>query len=282
MGDFFFNGYAPTLQKDIKLKELSFAQYKTLNKFITNNNDTHISDYFTKILQENIVEKDVLPYLTSYDKFCSLLMLRCISVSPNIEYKKEGGNYKFPLIPFLQQCLDIKTQFSKEIKVDNITFLLGLPFSFTFNDMIDVFYDMLHAVQTEKEEILVNKLSIEEKNRLFQSIPISTTQHLQDYFTILNNDFKNLNLDMKLGSIIPLRPYDASMLELLKALYNSNLTNLYELQYILVSKTQFSAEYIDKNTLAENLILQNLLEKEYEKMENAKNSNVEKPIPLGK
>jgi len=282
MGEFYVNAYVPSLQKDYKLKELSFDQYKTLNKFITNNNDNHISDYFYKILELNIVESRDVPLFTSFDKFCILLMLRCISVSPNVEYKKENSNFKFPLIPFLQQCLDIKTTFNKQITIDNTVFTLGLPHSFVFNDMFDIFYELLNSITVQNKTIWVHNLTLDEKNKLFQSLPISTTKLLQEYYNIIKNDFKNLNLDMKLGPIIELRPYDASMLELLKALYTSNLSNLYELQYILVSKSQFSAEYIDKNTLAENLILQNLLEKEYEKMEAQKNSNVEKNIPLGK
>lgn len=282
MGDFFVNAYVPSLQKDLKLKELSFAQYKTLNKFITNNNDYHISEYFNKILNENIVENELFSLFTSYDKFCILLMLRCISVSPNIDFKKENSNFKFPLIPFLQQCFDIKTTFNKQITIDNVVFTLGLPYTFVFNDLFDVFYDLLHSVTVKNEVILVNSLKLEEKNKLYQSIPITLTHYLQEYFTSIKEDFKNLNLDMKMGPIIELRPYDTSMLELLKALFTSNLTNLYELQYILVSKTQFSAEYIDRNTLAENLILQNLLEKEFEKMENSKPGNVDKGIPLGK
>ena len=70
------------------------------------------------------------------------------------------------------------------------------------------------------------------------------------------------------------------MLELLRALFSSNLSSLYELQYVLVSKAQYSPEYIDKNTLAENLVLQNLLEQEYDK--NNKDNTAQKSIPIEK
>ena len=102
---FFANIYAPTLNLDLRIKELSFLQYKTLNKFITNNKDEHIVSYFDEILKENILEKEIVNKLTSYDKFCALFMLRRLSVSPNIEYKKDNSNFKYLFSRFLTTAL---------------------------------------------------------------------------------------------------------------------------------------------------------------------------------
>jgi len=277
---FFANIYAPTLSLDLRIKELSFLQYKTLNKFITNNKDEHIVSYFDEILKENILEKDTVNKLTGYDKFCALFMLRCLSVSPNIEYKKDNSNFKFPLLPFLNDCLDIKTTFTEAVNIDNIEFTLGLPYKFIFNDMFDAYFGLLHTVNNGSTKIIVNDLTIEEKNELYKTLPISLTQHLKDYLLKVAQDFEKLVLDFKLVQPITVKPFDLSMLELLKALFSSNLSSLYELQYVLVSKAQYSPEYIDKNTLAENLVLQNLLEQEYDKI--SKDNTAQKSIPIEK
>lgn len=277
---FFANIYAPTLNLDLRIKELSFLQYKTLNKFITNNKDEHIVSYFDEILKENILEKETVSKLTGYDKFCALFMLRCLSVSPNIEYKKDNSNFKYPLLPFLNNCLDMKTTFTEVVNIDNIEFILGLPYKFIFNDMFDAYFGLLHAVNHGHTKIIVNDLTIEEKNELYKTLPITLTQYLKDYLLKVSKDFENLVLDFKLVQPIAIKPFDLSMLELLRALFSSNLSSLYELQYVLVSKAQYSPEYIDKNTLAENLVLQNLLEQEYDK--NSKDNTTPKSIPIEK
>lgn len=262
---FYINFDAPTLGEKLKVKEITFSQYKTLNKFLINNNNDHIAEYFDKILEESIIENDKFSKLTNFDKFCALFLLRCTCISPDIEYKEGPLSTKFSLLPFLKRCLDFKTEFTKTIKIDKAEVRVTLPKLLQFETLYDVFYDSISQVFFDGKEIFYPS----NRQDLYDMLPAEITKHIKTFSDEINESFKTLVLEVgkKNEQRVTLSPYNLSLLEILKALYNANLKSILELQYILVSKLFYTPEYLDNNTLAENMVLANIYETEMSKLE---------------
>jgi hypothetical protein len=278
--EFYLNFDSPTLNKSLKLKEVSFEKYRILNKFLINNNNFHISEYFDVILNDCLIEKEFFTQLTNFDKFCALFLLRCISVSPEVEFKKDKINSKASLMPFLKTCLDFKIDFLKTIKLDeNIKITLSLPKQLAFENMFDIYYDSINKVFYNEKEIVYPH----DRSKLIEMLPAEITNHLKKFADETTEMFKKivLNIGLSKEEKITITPFNLSFIEILKALYSANLKSIMELQYLLVSKMFYSPEYVDKNTLAENLVLANIYEAEVKKLneEQAKSFPIEKQGP---
>jgi hypothetical protein len=278
---FFINFKIPTLDTEVKLKEVSFKTFKTINKFLINQNNNHINEFFDEILMECLVEKDIFYKLTNFDKFCALFLLRCTSISPTIEYTDKGINVKKALLPFLNKCLDFKTNFSKQIHLDSYEIMLNLPDTLFFNDIFDAFYSCIHKVYIKNSEIDFKSVN---KAGFIDNLPAEVTSRIKEYSDSIKTDFSKLVFDVlanESDNKLTLSPFDLSFFEILKALYTSNLKNIFELQYILVSKLNYSADYVDNSTLTENLILCNIYEQEMQKLKEEQ-ENIDKTVPLNK
>jgi len=274
---FYLNYFAPTLQKNLHLKEINFLQYKTLNKFLINNNNLHIQEYFDTILKECLVE-DV--ELTNFDKFCALFLLRCTCISPEIEFYVGTTTKKASLMNFLKKCLDFNIEFSKKIKIDeSIEVVLNLPKSFVFETTFDALYETISEVFYNGKRLIYNSNA-----ELMEVLPADILTHLKDYSKNLDKEFKNLVLDVGVREKdqFSVSPFNLSMFEVLRALFNSNFRNILELQYLLVSKCRYNPDYVDKNTLMENLILANIYEDEVKKINEEQDKALEKTKPGNK
>lgn len=277
---FYINLYVPTQGKNVKVKELSFEHYKTINKFLINNNNQHIADYFDVILKDCLVDSDDFIHFTSFDKFCALLLLRCICVSPDIEFKNGAINSKASILPFLQKCIDFKMDFTQTITVDNLDIQLTLPKILNFETVFDVLHDSISKVFFNKKEIVYPP----NKDDLLEMLPAEIMTHLKNFSDKTTENFKALILDIGVqqDTKITLSPYNLSLLEILKALFTANLKSIIELQYVLVSKISYSPEYIDKNTLAENLVLVNIYETEMKSLKEEQTKGLENPLAVNK
>lgn len=276
--NFYINFTIPSSLKSVKLQEISFKKFKTLNKFLINKNNEHINEYFEEILLDSLVDKSVFNELTNFDKFCALFLLRCTSVSPDVEYKDGVMSVKKPLIPFLSKCLDLKSDLNKTIHSDNLEIVLSLPKSLYFSDVFDAYFDAI-------SKIYVKGAAISPDRDIIDNLPAETTGHIKKFSETIDEKFSELVFDVfsdsKNESSLTISPFNLSMFEILKALYTTDLKNIIELQYVLVSKLRYSAEYIDSNTLVENLIIFSIYQQEIEKTAKEQ-AKIDKNIPVNK
>lgn len=276
---FFLNFTPPTIGKDLKLKELTFEHYRTLNKFLINNNSKHIEEYFNLILSDCLFEKDILPKLTNFDKFCALFLLRCTCISPEVEFKQNNAPGKASLLPFLQKCLDFKSGFTTCISLNGLTINVTLPKIFHFETLFDVLYDCIDSVIFEEKEVFFNT-----KQELIDILPAEILKDLKIFSDNLIKDFDTLVLNVGVSDKekFAISPFNLSLFEILKALFSANLKNILELQYVLVSKMRYPPEFIDKNTLVENLILTNIYEADIKQQNEEQAKPIDKLTPQPK
>lgn len=274
---FYLNFIQPSTGQNLKLKELNFYHYKTLNKFLINNNNFHIAEYFDDILNECLVEENSFSSFTNFDKFCALVLLRCTCVSPEIEYNVGATSAKSSLLPFLKRCLDLKIDFNKTVKVDdNIEVIFSLPKSLYFETVLDALQDTIFDVFYQNKKVIYNN-----KKELIETLPAEVFKYAKKFSEEIDSMFSEvkMNIGVKEKDQFAISPFNLSFFEILKALYLGNLKNIIELQYVLVNKCRYSAEYVDKYTLAENLILANIYETEVKKINEEQSKSMETQVP---
>jgi len=272
---FYINFTIPSTKTSVRLKEITFKDYKLINKFLVNKNNTHINECFDRILEKSIIESDNFSSFNNYDKFCALFLLRVTSISPDIEFKDKGMTFKKSLTPFLSECLDFSTTFSKKIYCNKLEIKISLPSSLYFDTIFDAYSNSISKIYLNNKQITISPEIINE-------LPAEVNKHIKDFSSTVENSFSSLVFDVLSNNPddpLRLSPFNLSLFEILKALYTSDLKNLFELHYILVSKLHYAANYIDENTLTENLILFNIYEQEIEKM-NEEQKKIDKQDPV--
>lgn len=281
---FYLNYFIPSLNKNLNLRELSFKQFFTLNKFVTNNNNQHISDCFDSILRENLVETEFFPYLNNFDKFIGLYLLRSSCVSPEVELKKDKSIVKIALHTFLSKCVDKKPETIKNFAFNNLKIDLNLPKTLYSPNTLDILYETVSSIYIDDKKIDLMTLSSHERTKIVEQLPAQLFETIKNYCNSMEELFSDLYLEFKLVSEnkIIINPFNNSMYEILKAFYQTDLISLYELQYILVNKLFYTPEYVDNNTLVENILLTNFYRSEVEKINAEQSKNMDKSIPLGK
>jgi hypothetical protein len=256
--EFYLNFTAPSTSQSLKIKELSFKQLRVLNKFLHNKNNISINNCLEKILEENIIDYNKKMNLNLQDKFCIFLLLRLASISPEIEIKKGNFTKKTSLEPFYTQISTLKLKTLPDIEDNGIKIKMNLPKQFYYNDIFCSFSDAIDTIQIKQNQLVeTNELSQSEKQNLFDSLPASILEKIYNYKQLIETEFKAITLNIDNENTIEFSPFNASLFEVLKMLYFSDLKSLYDIQYMIVSKAHYNPEYADTNTLLENIILIN-------------------------
>lgn len=278
---FYLNYESPTLGKSFKLKELTFKQFRELNKYILNNNNLLIESFFNSILEENLHNIDDISAFTNFDKFCSLLLLRNVNISPDLEIFEKNKNVKISLSDFLKKCLDFKFETKKIIEHTNIKVHLNLPSSFVINNLLELTDMVIKSVEIDNNVLDFTLLDEKTKKEVIELLPANVIFDIKNYYENLIESFKELIFVLpSINETISLNPFDGSLLEVLKLLFRANLKNIYEMQYFIVSKLHYTPEYIDNNTFVENVLLLRLFEDELKKQEEMAKKPKQPGMPL--
>lgn len=278
---FYLNYESPVLKKSFKVKELTFNQFRDLNKYILSNNNTFIETFFDEILRNNLEDKDNLKQLCNYDKFCILVLLRAVNVSPELEIFEKNKNFKVPLKDFLNKCLNFSHDTSKIIEHDNIKIKLELPPSFVINNLLDLTDMVIKSVEIDNSILNFSEIESSLKKEIIETLPANIIFDIKKFYENLVNVFNELVFTLpSINENVNLNPFDSSLLEILKLLFRANLKNIYEMQYFMVSKMHYTPEYIDNNTFVENVLLLRLFEDELKKQDELAKKPKQQGMPL--
>jgi len=278
---FYLNYESPLLKSSFKLKELTFKQFRELNKFILSNNNLFIEGFFDTILNENLNDKGSLQQFTNFDKFCCLLLLRSVNVSPDLEIFEKNRNIKLPLSDFLKKCLDFNTQVKKTLLHNNIKINLNLPSVFVINNLLDLTDSVIKSIEIDSVCYDFNELNTTNKKEIIDYLPANVIFDIKQYYENLIEQFKYIFFTIpSLNETINLNPFDGSFLEILKLLFRANLKNIYEMQYFMVSKLHYTPDYIDNNTFVENALILRLFEDKLKKQEEMSKKSKQPGVPL--
>jgi hypothetical protein len=262
----FFLNYTPSsTDKRFHLKELTFKQLRVLNKFLKNKDDNSIDLFFENILSENIIDYNKYSF-NILDKFNALLLLRIASISSEVEVKNKLFTKKTDLIPFYSKVSSKKSE-ATTIDCNDIKLTLSLPKRLHFENIFSCFCDCIDGIIIKNQDCIdFNCLQLHEKQKIFDELPAFVTEKIHTYKQDIETNFSDIVLNFDNETDIKISPFNTSFFEVLKALFYVDLKSIYDIQYLIVSKLNYSAEYLEQNTLLENIILLNNFSDEMNKM----------------
>jgi len=269
------------LKKNIFLNELSFSQYKSLLKFLLNDDNNLISEYFENALNSNCSLKE----LSLFEKILCLLTLRSVCISNILELTVKCSvtnkeyNYSVNLndiINNLNYFLENNNNtFTKTILYnENFKINLSLPKELYIDQNENVLYKFLESV--ELNGVLYKNLSIDELDRLPSNIISDIKDFILEAESSLNQfsllKIKSPFVDSTTNEIL-FSILNNTAIEFLKIIFKKNLMEIYELEYVLMSKAKVDFKLLDKSTFAENMLYLGLLKNEMEERQKANNTS---------
>jgi hypothetical protein len=283
--DFFLNYTSQITGEKLFIKELTFKQYKTLNKFLHNKNDYSINTYFEDILKTNLINYTDYTTLTNFDKFCLLFLLRISSISSDLELKKNNFTTKIDLLKIYNTITEYKFNLPGVIIDNAIEIKINLPKNLFFENLFTVFYEIIDTITIKTTDNLqtinFSTLTLTEKIAFYDNLPVSTVKLISEYKKQQEKQFEELIFKINDEYSVNINPYNISLFEICKFLFFSDLKGLYDLHYFIVSKIHFTPEYSDNSTFLENLmLLNNYTEESIRKEEEMKKSIDKSKVPL--
>lgn len=285
MKDFSCELYTPSMGCTQRYSEIRIKDLKNITKYIENQDNTGLCEYFTSLLTE--LGADIhANELDRIDKFCILLGLRIISIGPTLEMKftcestQKEFNYKLDLFDILQKIADVEDLYRNNTVVldENITIELGFPAKFTYENMDDIVFECLSKVTIKNRTFNIKSLSEIERENILSLLPGSISKDIVDFIIkkqkLLNDVvFLDVKSPFTADTDIIVAHFDGindSIMEFIKTLYRVDIADMYNIIYILTSKLRFDAEYVENNlTFAEAVIYLNKYKQELADKEKA-------------
>lgn len=267
--EFHLNCWVPSLSGFYQVKELKNSQLNVLSKYILNEDHLGTSQCFESILEENFLSYNTNS-LTRFDKWFILCFLRATNISSMLYMNVTNSsnvpcNLEMSLFEILTRLSEINPIAEIKISLEKITFTIK-PNSQLFSN--DPIVDSLSYIEHNNNIIKVPSLI----KQLLQ-----TNDGIRNYLALEmikfdNNSenliIKNLNSTLNLKNL-PVRVFDNTLFFFLRSIFLPHCKGVYEKQYNLMKRLNFSYQDIVNITPGESEIYLNLFKKD----ENSKSSD---------
>jgi hypothetical protein len=270
--------------KKIWVKEVTAKDYKDLVKSLYNNDPTEFLHHLNQVI-EHVSPGILQEGLNVVDKVILLLQIRSICISPDLKLKAN--------------CTDTKREFEYTVKIEdliskleNISYNQTVTYEYTIvNHSVIKAKDELYFVGLETERYFsytlascIDSLSIRDKTvnfkelefndriKIVDTLPFLITTKIYKSITTVEETLNNIKLLVILSPFtkkhvvnLPVSTNTNVLLDFCKLVFNDDLINLYKLNLSLVSKANFTPDYVDSITPAEQLLYWTLFVQQVEK-----------------
>jgi len=270
--------------KKIWVNEITSKLYKDLVKSLYNNDSTEFLYHLNQVI-EHASPGILQGGLNAVDKIILLLQIRSICISPDLKLKAT--------------CTDTKKEFEYNIKIEdllskleNISYIKTVTHErITITHSIVKAIDEMHFVELSADKlfsyqlascidtILINdkvvlfkNLKFNERLELIENLPLTISTKVFESLTATETELSQLKLlvvpsPYSRNNVVdlPISTNTNVLLEFCKLIFNDDLINLYKINLSLISKANFSPEYVDSITPAEQLLYWTLFVQQTEK-----------------
>jgi len=269
--------YLPILKENIRFKNLNNSHYFDLLKFITNNDDDGLNDYFENLIKELIVEKSIYSKLSNIEKFLVLLDLRSTSVGDSLQITgTQSAKIDLSLNSIKKSIQDKVNNLNiiKNIKSElGYSIVLSIPKQFFIDNIDKMYTEIIDKIEIDGEILDFFDLTSLEKDLIINSIPATLSNNILTYIKNIQESIGEVNIitgNTKFGlETIKLSVFDKTMFMFLRSIFTDDLYNYYELQYNLSNKMNVSYDHFMKMTPNECKLFINFYNKEMKKQEEA-------------
>ena len=274
--------------KDISLRELSFTDFKNFTKHLLNDNNALINEFLENLIFKITKNKK----LDLFEKIAVLITLRsvCISSMLELQVKCSITNKEFNYTLNLNDVLKVFNEFIK--KNINKTFkkitynekfivYLTIPTDLFFNFNEETLYKFIKSIELNGQ--LYENLSSEQIGNL----PYYVLSDVKEFVVNIENIFNEF-LFLKINSPfadsitsqLPFSLIQCTFLDFVKIIYKKNLMELYELEYVLMSKLKLNYTLIQNSTFAENMLYLGLYKSEMDEKSKASNAKPQSQLNM--
>ena len=239
----------------VKVRELSFYEYRNFVKTIATNDVEIISNSFNLLIKQITFKNE---NLNLQEKFLLLVKYREFILGKNIEYAIDDKILNYSTDNFFN--FSNKQISYYEFEHNNHIYKFGLPKKpLLGNNLFDTLSNCLYFID---EEIYNDDLN------LLPALPV--IQLLKKITAFYENyEFKIKYIDYTLSF------FDASVIFLLKSLFTYEIQGLYDIEYALRKNLQFSANDFNTLSFPECIIIIKMYRKEQEEESKSPTETVE-------
>ena len=269
----------PSTGKHVYFQEIDFSTSKTISKYIKNNDVLGFSRCLEDVVKTNAQEKikynnlDMLAILCQLRSYC---YGDVITLTGRNE-KEQPVSCKHYINRILNFTSDIKECQTETFCTKNIELCVDIPYNLISDATFDVISRNIRYLKVDNEQINFENIKNIEKEQLLGVLDASFSGKILKYNQKIIKILEKITLfeemDIKDFKNITLNPYNESIAHYLLTIFNYDLMNLYELEYILIRRLRFSLADLQNMTVNEAELHLNLYKKELQTMEDMQKKN---------
>lgn len=272
--------FLPVLKEEVRYLNLNNNNYLDILKFVTNNDDEGLIDYFDNILQEKILDKNLVSKLSVIEKFLILLDLRSILLGDKLGLiNKENINIDLSISSIRDNLINNinNIELIKYIDYNNIQLWLSTPKSFDVENIDKIYKEIIDKIKIDEDIIDFYSLTDEDKDTIIGNLPANLAQQLLGYIEYCQEISETIDIikgNERLGlENVPLRVLDKTLFMFLKNTFGNDLLGFYELQFNMMSKLNVSSDNFMKMSPAECKIFIQFYNQDMKRQEDAQKSS---------
>lgn len=245
--------------KQFKIKEISFNEFKIVNKRLLNEELKEINTVFEELCDSVVTGKN----LNCLEKFYCMMVLRTMTHGNDFSFKANESIVNVNLNVLLDK---LNLEFTDVIfEYEKKKYYFNLPKNFVHVTAIDLIIDSLVAIEIKDNKWDCSEFTLKYKMDILQdlSLPISTI------YKLLNDKFEEYSFHFNKEFVFKVT--DGSLLLLLRRLFYLDMSSLYDFEYSCIRSLNMRVSDMGVYTLPELRIFLQLLTKELKSKQNNNN-----------
>jgi hypothetical protein len=235
----------PCANHKIHVKQMSSSMFMQLQKYLIEDNDELIEEYFNNIITACNKHAINANNFNCIDKLACLMKIRSISCGDLVIFTNQQNvqaNMSMnAIIKALKSCDELNISISKDIQIT-----IGLPSSINLHNVSKVIEQCIKNITVNNVHFNACDLTDEQMQQFMQNLNASAVTHINKFITA-NADLKIIafqgNEHLQLDDIV-LNPFNDSIIEFCKFIFKDDLMNQYKNIHMLCSKSHLSADFL--------------------------------------
>jgi len=279
MKNFLCKVLIPSTGKYEYFREIDFSTSKTISKYIQNNDILGFSKCMESIIEANSQGEKRFNII---DMLAILCQLRSYSYGDTITLsgkneKDQPVTYKHRINRILNYSGTIKECQEECFYNKNIELCVDLPYNLISDEDFDVISRNIKYLRVDHEQIDFQNIKSSDKQNILSMLDASFSGEILKYnqkiIKLLDQIKLFEDIEIKDFKNITLNPYNESVIQYLLAIFNYDLMNIYELEYILIRRLRFSLSDLQNMSINEAELHLNLYKKELQTIEEMQKKN---------
>ena len=244
--------------KNVKLREISFFEYKNLCKKLITDDLDDLNLIFNEVVDSTVIG----PPLNCLEKLQCLMLLRNMVYGNEFTFVYEDKKVHTDLTLILQN-VNFNLELV-EVETEDARFIFNLPDNFYSKTIDGLIIDCLKKIEMGEREIDCSVFTFDQKKQILNELTLpmfETSKKLQSKLSDLNITFyKDVTLNI----------YDGSFLFFLKRIFQDDMNNVYNFEYTCIRNLKLGALDMEKYTYPELKIFLQSLTKEMKESQQPK------------